>query len=129
MKRFLLLIVAVLALASHAEAQCTGVNDVLTPYAAESITVSSTALGFTAATYSPGVGSTGGLDPNPPRMAVGVLETDQVRFLLHGGTPTSSVGLLVSSGSSITVCGATAIKNFRAIRVTGDATLQVIYFR
>ena len=91
-------------------------------YGTESITVSNTAIGFTAATRNPPTG-------NKPNKAVFTVETAQIRFTVDGTTPTSSVGFLGYIGDVVSINGEHDIKAFRAIRVSGtDATIQPIYF-
>ena len=91
-------------------------------YDTESITVSNTAIGFTAGTISPGDGAI-------PVKAVFTVETAQIRFTVDGTTPTASIGLLVQIGDIITINGQSDINAFRAIRVTStDATIQPVYF-
>lgn len=122
MKRWLLLIL--LTLAGRAEAQvCAGFAGVpVKPYAYEAITVSSTSIGFTATLIDTGV--------NQAVMAVAMLETDSIRIRADGGVPTSTVGQLVSASANagVLVCGQSAIKAFRAIRTSTDASLKVQYY-
>lgn len=91
-------------------------------YGTESITVSNTAIGFTAATRNPPTG-------NKPSQAVFTIETAQMRFTVDGTTPTTTVGFLVNIGDIVTINGEHDIKAFRAIRVgSTDATIQPTYF-
>jgi hypothetical protein len=120
-----LLLLAFVLWAGVAEAQsiCSGyINTGLVPMGYEAITVSSTAIGFTAGTIDTGT--------RQAVVAVATLETDSIRIRVDGGLPTSSVGQLVTQASNvgITVCGTTAIKAFRAIRTSTDASLKVTYF-
>ncbi len=55
------------------------------------------------------------------------LETDQIRFWLNGEDPSSSVGHLMDVGDNLTLSNIYDIENFRATRVTADATLSVSY--
>ena len=91
-------------------------------YAQESITVSSTAIGFTNATINPPNGR------DKPYKAVFVVEGDQIRFRVDGGDPTSSVGMLAEIGDIITISEQHDVENFKAIRITTDATIQPSYF-
>ena len=79
----------------------------------ESITVSTTAVGITDSVRS-------GRD-----RALITVETDEVRFRSDGPAPTASEGHLVSAGDSIILESAQELVNFKAIRVTTDATLKV----
>ena len=91
-------------------------------YGTESITVSNAAKAFTSGTIEPGDGTI-------PAKATFIVEGASIRFTVDGTTPTSSVGLLVQIGDTITINGQTDIKAFRAIRVTStDATIQPVYF-
>lgn len=83
----------------------------------ETLTVSSTAIGCTAATIS---------DAN--RAVFGPLETGEVRYRYDGDAdPTSSVGHLLSIGQSLVLEGNRNITQFRAIRTSVDASLPVTY--
>lgn len=79
----------------------------------ESITVSNTAIGVTAAKI-----------PNH-NYAFVTVETDQIRFRVDGTDPTASEGHLFEAGDTFELMGGRAIINFKAIRVTTDATLRV----
>ena len=88
----------------------------------EQITVSSTSIGFTSSKYAPS-------GESPADMAIVTIETNAIRYRDDGLAPTASVGQLVSSSTSLTVCGLNSIKTVRFIRVTSDATLDVSYYR
>lgn len=79
----------------------------------ESLTVSSTAVGIDDSVRD-------GRD-----RALITVEADQIRFRTDGPAPTSSEGHLVDAGSSIILESAEELVNFKAIRVTTDATLKV----
>jgi hypothetical protein len=83
----------------------------------EAITVSSTAIGFTASN----------MDSPRCRAVFITVESDQIRFRIDGTDPTSSEGHLVNAGSNITLVNEHDIHKFKAIRVTTDATLRVTY--
>ena len=91
-------------------------------YAQESITVSNTAIGFTGATINPPT-----LE-NTPFKAVFAVESANIRFRVDGGDPTASIGLLAKVGAVVTISGEHDVENFKAIRVTTDATIQPQYF-
>lgn len=123
LKRLLFLGLLALA-ASPAHALCNGLMaQPVTPSAFETITVSNTSIGFTAATAYP-TGSDA-----PAIMAILTTETNSIRFRSDGIAPTAAVGHLVAASSSIEVCGAQAIRTFRMIRASADATIQATYFR
>lgn len=96
----------------------------LRQFAYEEITVSTTALGLTAATYA----ASGGW-PCAQRAVVQVLSAG-IRFKLNGDSPTSSTGFAESAGSSFTLDNEAEISGFKAIRSGGaDAKLIVSYLR
>lgn len=109
----------VLAFAPDATAQCYPTTADLIPFAKESLTVSSSALGLTAATYTNAASAI---------MTVGA---QPIRVWFDGSTPTSTVGHYFVANTQITVCGVT-ISRIRFILDTGaggDATLSVTYSR
>jgi hypothetical protein len=61
--------------------------------------------------------------------AMFTVETDQIRFWPDGGTPTNTEGHLLSPGDSMSLENLDQLKNFRAIKVTNNATLMVSYFK
>lgn len=86
------------------------------------LTIGATSTALTEATYDP--------DPGPQAsFALITVETDQIRWWADGSTPTSTWGHLANSGDVIEIHGQGAIRNFRAIRVTTDAAIQVSYAR
>jgi len=90
-------------------------------YAHETLTVSSTALPFTATVYDSGSGR--------PQSALVTIATDNIRFWSDGTAPTATIGHLGTAGTPIEVCGFSNLKNWRMIRQTTDATVSVSYFR
>ena len=82
----------------------------------EDITVSTTAIGFTAAEISSAVA------------AEVWVEGDAVRFRTDGTDPTSSVGHQLDVGDVMFVDNASDLASIRFIRVTTDATLRVSYY-
>ena len=122
--RIALLALATLYVAPSSKAGpggCTN-SPFLTPFAFEQITVSSTALGFTAATAFP--------DGLPgAAMAVVSVESNAVRYRADGIVPTAAVGMPIAVDGVVTVCGALSIKRIKFIRVSSDATISVHYYR
>ena len=55
------------------------------------------------------------------------IETDQIRYWLSDKIPTSSDGILTEAGDIIILETTEEVREFRAIRVTLDATLMVEY--
>lgn len=79
----------------------------------EALTVSSTAVGFTAATY---------VEADYAHIYV---DTADVRVFFGGGTPTASTGFPVSAGDEIILEGFDEVSKFLAIREGGtDAVLR-----
>lgn len=83
----------------------------------ESITVSSSSIGFTVATYGTSI------------YALATLETNPIRYRVDGTAPTASEGILVPTGSTFEVCGASEMRDFRMIRTGSDATVKVHFYR
>lgn len=94
-------------------------------YAFESITVSSTAVGFTPTTYTVAEGATG--QRRTPAWALVTVESQSIRYRTDGGNPTASVGHLLTAGDALVLDHPRDVQMFRAIRVSSDATIQVTY--
>lgn len=93
-----------------------------TAFAHETITVSSVAIGFTAATYAP----TGTV----AKYAECTLETNAIREWPDStAAPTATVGRPYAVGARFTVYGQNNMRNWRAIRQTNDAVLSCAYYR
>ena len=87
-------------------------------YDKETITVGSTAVGFTSSKIS------------NCKIAFCTLDPDggAIRFWIDGSTPTSTSGHYVAPGGNITIAGPNNISNFKAIKAgTRDGVLQVTY--
>ena len=91
-------------------------------FAYETITVSTTAIGPTAATRAPAAGAAKGCIVNP---------SDQdIRLRCDGGTPTASVGLRIAAGQSILIKGEGNVANLLMIREDGtNSSVGVHYLR
>lgn len=88
----------------------------------ESLTVANTVQVLTQAEYNPI------LDLKAQKALITV-ETASFRFLVNGGSPTTSEGHLVGAGDSIELNCHDEIKKFKAIRDTAtSATIRVTYF-
>jgi|GEM_PF-1048132 len=88
-----------------------------TPFDYESVTVTNTAIGLTAATY---------LDATRAEMT---LENAQIRIRDDGVNPTSSEGHPVEVGDIISLTSAAQIAGFKAIRTgSTNGVLKVTYF-
>lgn len=110
-----------MALAPMAWADGLQSSDPLTPFAFETITVSSTAVGFTSATYNPSTGMA--------KRALLSCETNPIRFRYDGTNPTSSVGHALAAATMINITGDRAIQNFRMIASGSDSTCSITYER
>lgn len=127
-KRLMAAFLAAVCLAFGVEAQtqatCSGVL-----FAEETITVSSTSLPFTAATYAqdaPGPGF------GPVTCAVFQVQADAIYVRGTGGAATNTgvvLPIYTSSAPLWYVSGQTNIRNFRMLRVTNDSTVRVWYYR
>jgi hypothetical protein len=90
------------------------------PFAFETVAVSTSAVGLTAATYNP-TGLPGA------QIALVTFSGGDCRATFDGTVPTASVGHIFSSGSSLTLFGE-GIRKFKAIRSGGtDGALAVTY--
>jgi len=87
-----------------------------------SLTVSSSTVSFPLDKINPTSGPVAG---QKCKEIFCTLEGDQIRFTLDGTDP--STGHLLNVGDSLIIENKDDIKNFKAIRVTDDATLRVSY--
>jgi len=81
----------------------------------EQIAVAGTAIGFTAANINEGNGHA------QANIGVCRVRTAQVSVRWDGGTPTSSVGMLLEVGDLITIKSHEELVRFRAIRTTSTS--------
>lgn len=91
--------------------------DALVTFGSEKITVATSAIGFTAATFDP-VGGAG-----PAKAAFVTVDTAAIRHLCSG-TPDSTTGEPAEPGEHFVVWGTVDVRAFRAIR--RDSTSAVI---
>lgn len=69
--------------------------------------------------------------PTEPPVTRAVLiqaETDMIRFRLDGGDPDGTNGQILMVADNLELTNRQMISNFRAIKVTNDAVLQIFYF-
>jgi hypothetical protein len=93
--------------------------------AKEKLTVSSTALGVSAAVLKP----TTGIFANQQAKALLIdVESNSIRFYLDGSTPTTTDGHPLHAGDSRFISGIDNINKLRMIRISADATLQITAF-
>lgn len=98
--------------------------EVVTNYAKESITVSSTAIGFTESIMEP----TSDHNKRPDRVEF-IVETQPIRYsMIADVDPTSALGLLGAVGDKIVIEGQANARAFRAIRTGTDGTIQPHFF-
>jgi hypothetical protein len=93
-------------------------------------TVSTSAVNLTATAYT--IASTAdankyALPDKLPTAAVMRVLTDAIYFTLDGSTPSSTVGFEAAVGDMIYLDSFQKIKEFKAIRKTTDASLEVLY--
>ena len=123
------LVVGLVCLAQPTGAQDRGMSDkqaVRVYFDSEKITVSSSAVGFTASKIAP----TSSRPDQYANEASCSVEADDMRWLaVASQTPTASTGVLQKKDLVFNIYGYVNIKNFRAIRVTTDVTLNCIYSR
>ena len=87
----------------------------------EAITVSSTSIGFTAATIAN--------NGNPAVRADCSIATENIRYRVTGLAPSATVGVLIlSTSGQFSVCGEQVVKQIRFIRQTADAALYCSYY-
>ena len=102
-----------------------GDYDPLDTFAFEALSVSTAAVGFTAATMA-GTPATG----KPASAAFVTVEGAPVRMRADGTNPTASVGRLFPIGASFVVWGARDLASVRFIRQNGaTATLSTEFAR
>ena len=90
----------------------------------ESVTVSTTSVGFTATSYHPGTGS------EDSKSVTCSVETSAIRVKYDGNAPTATAGVYIGSGKTFTVTGYNNISRVRMIRDTAasaDATVQCMF--
>lgn len=109
MKKFLLAIGVVL---------CGAVATAQTAMSYESVTVAATAIGISSSVYT--------VSGRNASLCTIATEDAPLRYRYDGTNPTSSEGVLIQSGSYLTLTGFANIKAFRAIRTTAvSATLKI----
>jgi len=92
-------------------------------YAHESITVSNTAVGLTAAN----IRKADELFRQQCKKVLITVESNPIRFTIDGTIPTTTVGHLLNPSDIYECDGADAFK-FKAIRTGSDATIQCTYY-
>ena len=90
----------------------------------EAITISTEAIGFTAEKILPTSGEYKNIGC---REVFCSLESNSIRWTIDGTMPTSTIGHQLAAGENLTIEHPEDIANFRAIRLSGDASLKVTY--
>jgi len=91
-----------------------GVSTPLSPEGYEQIAVSTTAVSLT-------------LPNSKVKVAICVVEDQDVRWRDDGVDPTESVGMLIKVNNCFAIC-ASSLGRFRVIRSGPDATLNISYY-
>lgn len=126
LKRFILAVLVVgltVNIPVHAQSttECNLAN--LSAFARETVTVSTSSIGLTAATYNPGGGQ------NPAAAALVAVNANNMRVWFDGTAPTTSAGIIVLAGSSFVVCGIPGMAKLKMIRDDStDVEVAVQYF-
>jgi hypothetical protein len=92
-------------------------------YEFEKITVSSSAIGISAAKITKPSTTNG--QSRTAEFALITVETDSIRYRTDGTNPDSTTGHLLVAGDALQLDNFDDIRRFKAIRVTTDATIQV----
>ena len=95
------------------------------PFATGQVAVSSSPVSFPAAT----VDNTANYPDFKCSAVIIECRTDDVYYTLDGSTPSSTNGIQLQMDQFLPLAGYQKIKNFKAVRVTTDATLNVQYFK
>lgn len=101
-----------------------GPKGVYEMFAFETLTVGAASLGFTAGTFDP----TSPLNRGQATYAFITIEGDGISFRCDGAAATAA-SHDAGTGDQIVIYGAGNIRNFRAIRTGGDATVRVSFGR
>ena len=92
------------------------------PFAGEAITVSSTAIGFTAGTAYPA--------GNAATAAVITCAAQPIRYRVDGTDPSATVGHVMNDKDSLVINGPASVALFKAIKDGAtDAVIHVTYYR
>lgn len=112
------------------------VNGSLPAVSFETLTVSNTALGITAAklvvtnTANAYNESTAYVEVKRLDEAFFTVETNPCRFRIDGTNPTAAIGHLLNVGDTLVISGYSNLANLKFIRSgAADATIQATYYR
>lgn len=83
----------------------------------QKLTVPVGAVGFTLPTQPPII-----------RSVILSVETNSIRFRVDGTDPDATTGIKLNDGDLLELDNTEMIKNFKAIRITNDAIIQIHYF-
>jgi hypothetical protein len=104
------------------EVQLSDSAEVRTAFADESLTVGASVSGLTLSVFDPG-------EISEADRADFTVKVDAISWRVTGLDPSATVGHLQAAGSHFTIYGNANLKRLKMIRVTGDATVQVTYYR
>lgn len=104
-------------------------NGLLGVFAFETLTVSNVSLPLTSSVYNKAdTGASGGqVTRKIAKFAQISVETNSIRFRVDGTAPTSSVGHLLNAGDVVVLESEDDVRNWKAIRVSADATIMASY--
>jgi hypothetical protein len=91
----------------------------------ETITVSSTAVPFTASKVT--INQAGGQYKRAVKAFITV-ENNSIRVRMDGTAPTTTVGHLLTAGDGLLVTGDGNVANTKMIAAASDGTVQVTYY-
>lgn len=94
-------------------------------------TVSSSAVQFTASAYTIAAtaeASQYGKNDTQPIGAVLQVVGESIYYTLDGSTPSSTIGFEAGAGDFIYLDSFQQVKEFKAIRKTGDASIEVLFY-
>jgi len=118
--RFLSLCLLLLPYVAQATECPSGRISYYEPTARDTLTLNGTALPLTLAKIPP-------VDADQA-MAVVTVESNPISYDLTT-TPTAAIGHQALAGATLTLCGVPTMQAFKAINVSGAATLKVTYYR
>lgn len=96
----------------------------------QDLTVSTTAVGFTASNYIVAAGGNHSSDLAKANFAFVTVDAQPIRWSIVGTPLAGSAGHVYASGTSFWLFGHDQIQNFKAIRTGGtDGVLHVTFFQ
>jgi len=104
-------------------------NGLIGSFAFEQLTVTNAVKTLTSSVYNKAdTGNSGNqVTRKIAKFAYISVEGDQIRFTLDGTTPSTTVGHRMNVDDTLTLESEDDIRNFKAFRITTDATINVTY--